>query len=65
MHKHSKQQEWTDPVCGMKLSLKTAPEELVHDGQKYYFCAAVCKDSFEKNPEKYIKHHRQHNQGIV
>ena len=59
MRKNSGQQEWIDPVCGMKLSLKTAAEDLEHEGRTYYFCATVCKDAFEQDPGKYIKDHHQ------
>lgn len=51
---------FTDPVCGMKLSRKTAAEELVCGGTAYYFCARVCREAFEKDPQKYILPHRQH-----
>jgi Cu+-exporting ATPase len=26
----------------------------VHDGQTYYFCSAGCKESFDKDPGKYL-----------
>jgi len=37
-----------DPVCGMRLSPKTAGRALRHIGKTYYFCAEGCKDKFEK-----------------
>ncbi len=46
-------QDYTDPVCGMKLSYKTAPSILEYDGEVYCFCSPSCKDAFEKNPERY------------
>ncbi|MEW5759168.1 MAG: permease [Candidatus Thermoplasmatota archaeon] len=48
----STKHEDIDPVCGMRVigsEVKTS-----YRGETYYFCAAHCKDSFEKNPEKYI-----------
>ncbi len=51
---------FVDPVCGMEVCRKTAADETEHEGKVYYFCATVCRESFEAEPEKYIKHHRQH-----
>lgn len=44
-----------DPVCGMRLSPKTASFAKKHKGHEYYFCASGCLDNFKNNPEKYIK----------
>jgi YHS domain-containing protein len=44
-----------DPVCGMDVDEKTAKYKTVHKGKNYYFCAAGCKEAFEKNPNKYLK----------
>lgn len=60
MRNKRKKPVWIDPVCGMEISRTTAAEELEHEGRVYYFCAAVCKETFEEDPEKYIKSHRQH-----
>lgn len=60
MKRHQSEPTYTDPVCGMKLSRSAAAEELQHDGKTYYFCAQVCREAFELEPEKYIHHHRQH-----
>ena len=49
-----------DPVCGMEVSRLTAIEEVDYEGKTYYFCAGVCKEAFEAEPEKYIHSHRQH-----
>lgn len=49
-----------DPVCGMEVSRTTAIEEVVYQGKTYYFCAGICREAFEAEPEKYIAHHRQH-----
>lgn len=42
-----------DPVCGMAIDKEKAAIKAEYQGQTYYFCARVCKDKFEKNPEKY------------
>ena len=44
-----------DPVCGMDVDEKTAKYKTVHMGKTYYFCAAGCKEAFERNPHKYVK----------
>jgi xanthine dehydrogenase accessory factor len=43
-----------DPVCGMEVEIATARFTSEHDGQRYYFCCAGCRRSFEKEPEKYL-----------
>lgn len=48
-----------DPVCGMEASRTTAIEEHVYLGKAYYFCAGICREAFETEPEKYILRHRQ------
>src|SRR3990167_1367532 len=37
-----------DPVCGMRLSPKTAADAVKYNGETYYFCAAGCREKFEK-----------------
>lgn len=44
-----------DPVCGMRLSPKTAAYAVKKNSQTYYFCAAGCRDKFRAKPEKFIK----------
>ena len=43
-----------DPVCGMEVDEKKAAATSVYKGVTYYFCAAACKTTFEKNQEKYV-----------
>ena len=43
-----------DPVCGMTVDTATAEYRSFHEGKAYYFCAASCKATFDKNPEKFI-----------
>lgn len=43
-----------DPVCKMVVSRLTAAATCEYDGKTYYFCADVCRDKFERNPEKYV-----------
>jgi YHS domain-containing protein len=44
-----------DPVCGMDVDEATAPAKSEYQGNTYYFCCPVCKETFDKEPEKYIK----------
>jgi YHS domain-containing protein len=44
-----------DPVCGMMVNEKTAKYTSSYNGQTYYFCAATCKTTFDKNPDKFAK----------
>ena len=41
-----------DPVCGMEVVKASAT--VTHEGKKYYFCTAACKEKFLKNPEQYV-----------
>ena len=44
-----------DPICGMDVDEKTAKFKSEYKGKTYYFCAKGCKDTFDKNPQKYVK----------
>jgi YHS domain-containing protein len=49
-----------DPVCGMNVRLDVARSEgLVadHDGHRYYFCRAGCRDEFLAGPARFIAPH--------
>ncbi len=48
-----------DPVCGMDIDPATAAGKSEYKGQTYYFCSAGCKNSFDKEPEKYIDQAQQ------
>jgi len=47
--------ESLDPVCGMTVEIATAHFISEYNGKTYYFCAAGCKRSFDKEPGKYIQ----------
>jgi xanthine dehydrogenase accessory factor len=47
--------EAVDPVCGMTVEIATARFTSEYAGTMYYFCAAGCKRSFDKEPQKYIQ----------
>ncbi|RMH39804.1 MAG: heavy metal translocating P-type ATPase [Deltaproteobacteria bacterium] len=44
--------EWTDPVCGMKVTRADAPS-VEHEGQTVRFCCAGCRDKFAADPSRY------------
>jgi uncharacterized membrane protein YraQ (UPF0718 family)/YHS domain-containing protein len=43
-----------DPVCGMTVDPVKTRHRSVHEGKTYYFCSGGCKESFEKDPGKYV-----------
>jgi Cu+-exporting ATPase len=43
-----------DPVCGMMIDEKTAAGQSEYQGRTYYFCAPVCKRTFDEAPSKYL-----------
>ena len=47
--------EARDPVCGMNVEIARAHFTSQYEGTAYYFCAAGCKRSFDKDPQKYIQ----------
>ncbi len=60
MGQKSNDHSFKDPVCGMEVSRTTAIADFVYRGKTFYFCAETCRETFAAEPEKYIKHHRQH-----
>ena len=43
-----------DPVCGMTVDRTTAEHHSVNQDTTIYFCSAGCKESFEKDPGRYL-----------
>lgn len=43
-----------DPVCAMKVDPNRAAAKSVHRGGAYYFCSTLCKQMFDREPEKYL-----------
>jgi YHS domain-containing protein len=60
MRYHVDEQRYKDPVCGMEISRKTAAAECAHLGKTYFFCSGGCREAFEGDPEKYLRHRREH-----
>ena len=46
-------QEARDPVCGMFVNVSGAKYKSLHHGTEVYFCCAGCKQTFDRQPEKY------------
>ena len=44
-----------DVVCNMEVDEKTTKWKSEYKGKTYYFCAPMCKQKFDRNPEKYLK----------
>jgi len=44
-----------DPVCKMVVDPEGAPAHFTYLGKTYYFCHPACKESFAKDPEKYLQ----------
>ena len=49
-----------DPVCGMEVTYENAQARSEYNGDTYYFCSLDCKESFDKDPERYAIHHEEH-----
>ena len=43
-----------DPVCGMTIDENSAAGKSEYQGQTFYFCAAICKTNFDKDPSRYL-----------
>jgi Cu+-exporting ATPase len=50
----ARQQSAVDPVCGMSVDPESAEYRSFFEGHPYYFCSARCKETFDKDPGKYI-----------
>jgi len=44
-----------DPVCGMTVNKAQAKATFEYKGTTYYFCNPGCKESFAKDPEKFLQ----------
>jgi xanthine dehydrogenase accessory factor len=46
--------EAVDPVCGMTVTADAAHLPVEHEGTTYYFCCAMCSESFAADPARYL-----------
>jgi P-type Cu+ transporter len=42
-----------DPICGMTVDESKTRLVSEHDGRKFYFCSATCKQKFDADPHRY------------
>lgn len=42
-----------DPVCGMRVSKRTAAASYAYKGDRWYFCASGCLKKFKASPQTY------------
>jgi Cu+-exporting ATPase len=43
-----------DPVCNMNVDEQKAAAMSEYKGVTYYFCSKMCKEKFDKEPEKFV-----------
>ncbi|TFB11784.1 heavy metal translocating P-type ATPase [Candidatus Marinimicrobia bacterium MT.SAG.3] len=51
-----------DPVCHMNIEPENAAGKSEHNGKTVYFCSEYCKETFDKDPEKYPLEDAVHQQ---
>jgi YHS domain-containing protein len=44
-----------DPICKMEVKIEEGSIQAEHEGKTFYFCAEHCKETFLKDPGKYLK----------
>ena len=49
-----KRQSAIDPVCGMSVDQVHAEYRSFQKGETYYFCSAGCKETFDRDPAKFV-----------
>lgn len=47
--------EAVDPVCGMTVEIDPSRHQAEHDGVTYYFCCPVCRQTFQDDPDAYLR----------
>jgi xanthine dehydrogenase accessory factor len=48
--------EALDPICGMLVEVATARHRSDVRGQAIYFCCGGCKETFDRDPDRYLAH---------
>ncbi|MGQ0571772.1 MAG: XdhC family protein [Armatimonadota bacterium] len=46
--------EAIDPICGMTVEVATAKHTFHHQGVTFYFCSAHCRQTFAREPARYV-----------
>ena len=44
-----------DPVCGMAVDASESAYQSEYEGKSLYFCCAGCKQTFDRQPERYLQ----------
>lgn len=44
-----------DPVCNMDVDEKKAASTSEYKGKTCFFCAKICKEKFDEEPERYLE----------
>jgi Cu+-exporting ATPase len=44
-----------DPVCWMDVAIKSIAGKSEYEGQTYYFCSLGCKETFDNEPDLFIR----------
>ncbi len=44
-----------DVVCSMQVDEKAAKWKSEFKTKTYYFCSQMCKQAFDRSPEKFVK----------
>ncbi|MDT8316543.1 MAG: YHS domain-containing protein [bacterium] len=50
-----------DPVCGMEVEEGKICSEF--EGKRYCFCCEACRETFEKEPSRYLKENSPEEKG--
>jgi xanthine dehydrogenase accessory factor len=50
-------EEAKDPICGMTVDVRAAKYKSEFEGKAFYFCCGGCKQTFDKQPDKYLLAH--------
>jgi xanthine dehydrogenase accessory factor len=50
-------EEARDPICGMIVDVRKAKYKSEFDGRPFYFCCGGCKQTFDRQPDKYVLAH--------
>jgi xanthine dehydrogenase accessory factor len=50
-------EEARDPICGMTVDIRKAKHKSEFDGRPFYFCCGGCKQTFDRQPDKYVLAH--------
>jgi xanthine dehydrogenase accessory factor len=47
-------EEARDPICGMTVGIRKTKYKSEFDGKPFYFCCGGCKQTFDRQPDKYV-----------